>query len=362
MKQVYLGFGIRGFKKWHDSGELQKFFKQHPEAERRWHNMCLIHDGILNQEQAARVEQVSVRTIQRWWKMFNPRNPRTMSPKSKSPHSRPRKETPPHIRERVLQVARENLSWGGDLVHDYIIFHDPPDQHISLRTVERILAKARKNKQLRARVRLIAANRTKKKRKNHVEITRVYKSTRDGKYPGDRVNQDVVIAIIWKNGIRVATRYFSNVIDRFSRAAIVRVSDKLSGGLSKQAHQDLEELIQMPIKCSISDNGAENLGEMREFCLKNGKIQLFTYPSSPKQNAIAERFNKTFQEDFLLAKCIDLSHPIDILQEEINNWLVFYNTERPHQKVNRRPPIIKLFQFHLQNFISSTVKLNNRLG
>ena len=352
MQQIYLN--TKGLKRAVQMSIIDEQLSSDPELKKRWDAVRLIHDGVLTNEQAAEVYSITVRTIQRWKSQFDGKSPISLKAQSKAPKSRPRMKVSEYVRKRVIQVARENPSWGGDLVHDYMKVHDPLDQQCSLRTTERILTKARQCKELPCRVRLKAVSRTKKKRKNHVEITRVYKSTRDGEYPGDRVNQDVVIAIIWKNGVRIATRYFSNVIDRFSRAAVVRVSDKLSGALSKQAHQDLENLLQMPIKCTITDNGSENLGEMSEYCLENGKIQLFTYPSSPKQNAVAERFNRTFQEDFLLSKKIDFSQPIKTLQEEINSWLVFYNTERPHQKVGRRPPIVRLFQFHLQKLTEST--------
>jgi transposase InsO family protein len=352
MQQVYVN--TKGLKRVYNKAKLEEYLEANPEVKRRFNAVRFILDGVLTNQQASEVYGVEVRTIQRWKKQYDGRHPGSLAPQSKRPKATPRKKIPEMIRQRIIQVAKDNRSWGGDLIHDYMKNHDPPGFHTSLRTTERVLFKARKNGELSERVRLKAASRTKKKRKNHYEITRVYKSTRDGKYPGDRVNQDVVVAIIWERGVRVAMRFFSCIVDRYSRAAIVRVSDKLSGALSKQAHQDLQELIKMPIECSISDNGAENLGEMREYLRGKKTIQLFTYPSSPKQNAVAERFNKTFQEDCLLARQIDLSQPIATLQKEINSWLVFYNTERPHQKVGRRPPIIKLFQFHLQNFINST--------
>lgn len=309
MKQLYIGYGIRGFKRTYERAALEEYLSANPEVKKRWNAILFILNQTLTVQQAAVVAGKSERTIQRWLALYNGKHPASLAPQSKRPHATPRKKTPDKIRCHILEIARSHPTWGNEIIADYIALHDPPDDHVSYRTTARILKKAREKREIPPRLRLKAI--VKHRRTiNGKTINRVKRSTDPAHAPGERVHQDVVIAVIWENGKRIATRYFSCIIDRYSRMAMVRVSDTLSSLLSKAAHADLERLLQTPICSSVSDNGPENLGEMIEYLEGKKTIQLFTYPHAPKQNAIAERFNRTFQEDCLLGRRLDLSYQL----------------------------------------------------
>lgn len=360
MKQLYIGYGIRGFKRTYERAAREEYLSANPEVKKRWDAIRLILDKTLTVKQAAVVAGKTERTIQRWLALYDGKHPASLAPKSRRPHATPRKKTPDKIRQRILEIARSHPTWGNEIIADYIALHDPPNAHLSDRTAARILRKAREKGELPPRLRLKAIVKHRRTIGGKT-INRVNRSTDPAHAPGERVHQDAVIAVVWENGKRIATRYFSCVIDRFSRMAMVRVSDTLSSLLSKAAHADLERLLQTPILSSVSDNGSENLGEMIEYLEGKKTIQLFTYPHAPKQNAIAERFNRTFQEDCILGRRLDLTVSIEVLQQQINSWLVEYNTERPHQEIGRRPPILKLFRFRLAQAMKSNPSLNFHL-
>jgi len=57
-----------------------------------------------------------------------------------------------------------------------------------------------------------------------------------------------------------------------------------------------------------------------------------TKAKSPQTNGICERFHKTILDEFYkiaFRKKIYLS--IEELQKDLDNWLDYYNTKRPHQ-------------------------------
>jgi len=61
----------------------------------------------------------------------------------------------------------------------------------------------------------------------------------------------------------------------------------------------------------------------------------------PQTNGFIERFNRTVLDEFFrLAFRKKLYETVDALQKDLDVWLKFYNTERPHQgyrNMGRKP-------------------------
>lgn len=64
---------------------------------------------------------------------------------------------------------------------------------------------------------------------------------------------------------------------------------------------------------------------------------------TPKDNSVNERFNRTLQEEFMdLNEYFEEYLTEDTLikaNQELTNWLMFYNFKRPHQVLNYQTPI-----------------------
>lgn len=71
-------------------------------------------------------------------------------------------------------------------------------------------------------------------------------------------------------------------------------------------------------------------------CRENGVRHLLTAPRSPTTTGKVERFHKTLKKDFLAGKTFE---SLDEAQVAIDEWVVEYNTERPHQGIGMVPPI-----------------------
>jgi len=88
------------------------------------------------------------------------------------------------------------------------------------------------------------------------------------------------------------------------------------------------------------DNGPEFLAAIVAAWAEHRGIQLdFIQPGKPAQNAFIERFNQTYRTEVLDANVFNGLAEVRAITAD---WLVRYNTERPHDSLGRVPPLIFL--------------------
>lgn len=339
---------VRGFKTVLRSAAFEAFLDEHPDARKRWNVLRPVLDGTITIEQAATTFSLSEKTIDRWKAQYDGKNWYSLQPKSRRPNTIPRMKSPLWMYSRVREIASAFPAWGGPKIFHYIRNQDPIDRQIKKRTVGRLLAMGLKNADIVPRVKLKALIHHRRDVRGRT-INRVKNSTDAASAPGERVHCDGVIVQIFLAKQRILRKlYFSNTIDRFSKIGMVVVGEHLFPALTIASHKALEKILGEPIREKINDNGSENLGACIDYYEGENIVQLFTYPHAPKQNAVCERFNRTFQEECLLGKRIDLTQPIEIIQEQINVWLIEYNTVRPHEGIDNMTPVRKLFTWKFQ--------------
>lgn len=93
------------------------------------------------------------------------------------------------------------------------------------------------------------------------------------------------------------------------------------------------------IKTVQTDNGSEYQAIFDQY-LKEKKIKhLFIYPRCPKINGFVERANRTLQEEFINWN-VDLAlTDINLFNRKLVDYLIWYNTQRPHEGLNDQSPI-----------------------
>ena len=70
-------------------------------------------------------------------------------------------------------------------------------------------------------------------------------------------------------------------------------------------------------------------------CRENGVRHLLTAPFSPTTTGKVERFHKTVRREFLSGRVFA---SLEQAQEELDGWVAWYNTERPHQGIGMVSP------------------------
>jgi len=84
------------------------------------------------------------------------------------------------------------------------------------------------------------------------------------------------------------------------------------------------------------DNGPENISIVMSNWAANNNVKIkFIQPGKPAQNGYIERFNRTYREEVLN---MNLFYDISHVQAITDEWLVKYNSERPHESLGNLTP------------------------
>lgn len=77
-----------------------------------------------------------------------------------------------------------------------------------------------------------------------------------------------------------------------------------------------------------------------KICRDNGIQHRLTAPATPTTTGKIERFHRTLRHEFLLERTFA---SLERAQAELNEWIVDYNTERPHQSLKMATPSTRFY-------------------
>ncbi len=127
-----------------------------------------------------------------------------------------------------------------------------------------------------------------------------------------------------------------NVVDEYTRLALgCRVARSIG---SRDVITELETLFDRHGRPQVlrSDNGREFIADsLTGWLAEQGVKTAFIEKGSPQQNAFVERFNGTMRDELLNGEEFD-----NLLEARvvIANWLIEYNTVRPHRGLGMLTP------------------------
>lgn len=167
----------------------------------------------------------------------------------------------------------------------------------------------------------------------------------ESKVPGELLCQDTASVGRWA-GERV---WLHAVVDSYSSFAFALLhTDKQAAAAATLLHNDVlpfYEQQQLTVHSMLTDNGTEFCGTPEhpyELYLALCEIEhRRTKLNSPQTNGFVERFIRTVKEEFFEdVRRRKLYESLDELQADLDEWLHYYNYERPHQgyrNLGRRP-------------------------
>jgi putative transposase len=127
-----------------------------------------------------------------------------------------------------------------------------------------------------------------------------------------------------------------NVVDEYTRVAMgCRVARSIG---ARDVIAELEQLFERHGKPGVlrSDNGREFIAaSLGDWLADQGVKTAFIEKGSPQQNAFVERFNGTMRDEVLNREEFDSLLEARVV---IGNWLVEYNTVRPHRGLGMLTP------------------------
>jgi putative transposase len=127
-----------------------------------------------------------------------------------------------------------------------------------------------------------------------------------------------------------------NIIDHYNRECMgISIATNMP---SRIVIMELEKVIERAGKPKRirTDNGPEFRSKLFQKWLAQNEIEWSRIQKGkPQQNAIIERFNRTYREDVLDA---NLFYSIEKAAEITGKWITEYNYDRPHQSLNYETP------------------------
>jgi transposase InsO family protein len=134
--------------------------------------------------------------------------------------------------------------------------------------------------------------------------------------------------------------YQQTFIDTYSKVAFAKVYDRKNAITAADILNDrvlpFFEEQQIPMLRILTDRGSEYKGkyehhEYELYLTIEGIEHSKTQVRSPQSNGICERLNRTIKEEFYaVAFRRKLYTSLDELQVDLDEWLQYYNNERPH--------------------------------
>lgn len=169
-------------------------------------------------------------------------------------------------------------------------------------------------------------------------------------YPGELVHFDTKrLPLITGEKHGFTREYLFIAIDDYSRELYAAIfPDKTQISSATFLNQVIEEC-PYTIEYTYSDNGKEYKGveghAFVETCKENGIGQRFTRVKTPRTNGKAERVIRTLME--MWHNKIDFKDS-DHRKQELNRFINFYNTVKPHKGIDGVTPYEKLLQYFHQ--------------
>lgn len=162
--------------------------------------------------------------------------------------------------------------------------------------------------------------------------------------PGDLVQMDTVA--IFTAGLK---RYIFTALDIRTRFAFAYAYKTNSSANGSDFIGKFLEVAPFATRRVQTDNGSEFARHFDDFCSKHGLTHFFNYPRHPEANGFLERFNRTVQEQCVNLYIDYLDEPDDFNQK-LMDYLIWYNTQKPHRGIGKIPPM----RYYLDNFCPLT--------
>jgi transposase InsO family protein len=132
--------------------------------------------------------------------------------------------------------------------------------------------------------------------------------------------------------------FFLSAIDAKLKFALTLNYKSLTSRNMKDFYSRFRQVYPLPIHHWQSDNGHENLGEFHAQLESDRIPHLFSYPRCPKINAFIERYNRTLREEFI-NNHLDIIHDKALFHKALAEFLIYYNTQRPHKSLGLLAPL-----------------------
>lgn len=258
--------------------------------------------------------------------------------------------TPEEVQEKIVALSLSHPAWGCNRVSDQLKLEGIS---VSAPTVQNILNKKGIGSRYERWLRLEEETAQKEIELSVEQVAFIEKHNPcfrerhiESGRPGELLNQDTFFVGHLKG---VGKVYLHAVVDTYSSFAFgfLHVSKQPEAAVAVLHNEALPFYSEKGLKVEsvLIDNGKEFCGgeghPYRLYLELNEIKHRTTRVRRPQTNGFVERFNRTVLDEFFRKAFREkLYESVELLQRDLDEWLYYYNRERPHQgyrNMGRRP-------------------------
>jgi len=320
--------GIKGFVSLYEDAVRFRDMITPKAAERAriltfWHK----HGNTATQEAFG----VSRPTLFRWQALLRSGRGKLASlvPKSTKPKTKRHRIIPKEV-ERLILNERVHEKIGKEKLAK--LLREDGLANLSPSTVGRMLGDLKKRGKLPNPVRYSLFGKT--GRMIEKKPQKPKKKLRSKAHRGGLVKADTVVR--FTQGLK---RYILTAIDLESEFAFAYAYTSHASRHAADFMKTFQDVAPISLTHVQTDNGAEFADHFELYLKSEQIIHFHTYPRHPQQNAEVERFNRTLSEAFIQSHDHLLAHNLPEFNRRLMDWLLWYNTRRPHWSLGLISPL-----------------------
>jgi len=260
-------------------------------------------------------------TFYKWLRKFDETNLRTLETASRRPNSVRSRAAVPLKDGRVIGLRKQYPYYGKKKIA--VLYRRQYQEEITDWYVQRVIEHYKLYFKKKPKQHTQRKNSVVKKKISECEKKPI---------TGFLIHLDTVVLHL--GGVK---RYVLTGIDEHSKIAYSRMYTSHGSNAAKDFFQRLYFLLEEKVVHVHTDNGSEFHKYFDEALKRLNLTHWWSRPRTPKDNPGNERFNRTFRDEFLSWGNF---HPNTIIfNKKLTNWLVEYNSIRPHESLNYLTPL-----------------------
>lgn len=274
---------------------------------------------------------VSRPTLFRWQKALKQNGGKleALNKRSTAPKRRRKREIPETVKNFILKERKFDPHLSKDKLS--ILMKEDDVARLSASTVGRMLGDMNKTGLLPKQSKLSYYAKSDTFRE---KMTIKRKKLRSKGHEGVLVKADSIVR--FTNGIK---RYIVTAIDKESKFSFAYAYKNHSSDSATDFMKKFQSVAPLSLTHVQTDNGSEFAKHFEIYLEKSGIVHFHTYPRCPKQNSEIERFNRTLSDAFIKQNRMLLAYDIDTFNHKLIDWLLWYNTRRPHWTLGLISPL-----------------------
>jgi len=303
-------------------------------------------EQLRNVSQACRHHGVSRSQFYEYKRAFQERGFEGLMDQPPIPKSFPH-ETPPELKEKVISLSLEHPAWGPVHLSDHLRLEGVS---VSPSTVRNIWVKEDMETRYKRLLRLEEEKSGQDLDLSEEQIKLLEKANPcfrernvESPYPGYLLSQDTFLVGTLKGIGRI---YLQAVVDTFGSFAFGKL---YTSKLPETAVDILYDRVLpfygeqgLEVEHILTDNGREYCGRpmihpYQIFIEFNDITHRKTKVATPRTNGFVERFNRTVLDEFFRETFRSKFYgSVEELQQDLDQWVHYYNYERPHRGYRNR--------------------------